>query len=569
MNKKKIIQTLETIATYLELKGENPFKISAFRKAAAALENDPRSIEEMDDVTKIKGIGKGTAAVIHDLLETGSSSDLQSLKEEIPVGLPLLLKIPGLGGKKIAKLYKELGVDSADSLKEACESGKVSELAGFGKKTVEKLLKELETFGQRSERHPIWQLEENVKEINRVLESISEIDRFSVAGSFRRVTETSKDVDFIIASAEPLVVKDQLMEKMHYSEVIAAGDTKISFVLQGDDPANVDFRIVTDAEYPTALHHFTGSKEHNVRMRQIAKERNEKISEYGVEQADGSVVTFETEKAFFEHFDLPFIPPTLRAGHAEFERYEEIEKLVQLSDIQSDLHMHTTWSDGAHTVQEMGAALMARGYRYAVITDHSQYLKVANGLTPERLEKQKEEILAFNHEHSDFHLLRGTEMDILPDGTLDFDDAVMEDLDFVIASIHSSFSQPQEQIMERLHNALKNPHVDMIAHPTGRVIHQRDGYNPNMEQLIQWAKEYGKILELNANPYRLDLCVAHLEMAAAAGVPVAINTDAHAIEQLRYMDIGAKYAQKAWLHRDMIVNTWDLDRFLAFINKEK
>ncbi|WP_010303679.1 DNA polymerase/3'-5' exonuclease PolX [Kurthia senegalensis] len=569
MNKKKIIQTLETIATYLELKGENPFKISAFRKAAAALENDPRSIEEMDDVTKIKGIGKGTAAVIHDLLETGVSTDLQSLKEEIPVGLPLLLKIPGLGGKKIAKLYQELGVDSAESLKEACESGKVGELAGFGKKTVEKLLKELETFGQRSERHPIWQLEENVKDINRVLEKIDEIDRFSVAGSFRRVTETSKDVDFIIASSEPLVVKEQLMEKMNYSEVIAAGDTKISFVLQGDDPANVDFRIVTDAEYPTALHHFTGSKEHNVRMRQLAKERNEKISEYGVEQADGSVLTFETEKAFFEHFDLPFIPPTLRAGHAEFERHSEIDDLVQLSDIQSDLHMHTTWSDGAHTVQEMGEALIDRGYHYAVITDHSQYLKVANGLTPERLEQQKEEILAFNHTHKDFHLLRGTEMDILPDGSLDFDDVVMEGLDFVIASIHSSFSQPQEKIMERLHNALKNPHVDMIAHPTGRVIHQRDGYNPNMAQLIQWAKEYGKILELNANPYRLDLCVEHLEMAAAAGVPVAINTDAHAIEQLRYMDIGTKYAQKAWLHKDMIVNTWDLDRFLAFINKEK
>ena len=568
MNKKKIINTLETIATYLELKGENPFKISAFRKAAAALENDPRSIEEIEDVTKIKGIGKGTAAVIHDLLETGESSDLASLKEEVPAGLPLLLKIPGLGGKKIAKLYQELGVDSADSLKVACESGKVGELAGFGKKTVEKLLKELETFGQRSERHPIWQLEENVKEINAVLETIEEIERFSVAGSFRRVAETSKDIDFIIASAQPLVVKDKLLAALSYTEIVAAGDTKISVILAGDDAANADFRIVTDAEYPTALHHFTGSKEHNVRMRQIAKERDEKISEYGVEQPDGSVLTFETEEAFFNHFDLPFIPPTLRAGHTEFERHADIPHLVTLADIRSDLHMHTTWSDGAHTVREMGEALIERGYDYAVITDHSHYLKVANGLTPERLEQQKEEIYAFNHAHPEFHLLRGTEMDILPDGSLDFSDDVMSSLDFVIASIHSSFSQPQEQIMERLHTALKNPHVDMIAHPTGRVIHQRDGYNPDMAQLIAWAKEYGKILELNANPYRLDLCVEHLEMAAKAGVPVAINTDAHAIEQLRYMDIGTKYAQKAWLYKDMIVNTWSFEKFMDFLNNK-
>lgn len=568
MNKKKIINTLETIAIYLELKGENPFKIAAFRKAAAALENDPRSIEEIDDVTKIKGIGKGTSAVIHDLLQTGESSDLVSLKADVPAGLPPLLKIPGLGGKKIAKLYKELGIDSATSLKEACESGKVSELAGFGKKTVEKLLKELETFGKRSERHPVWQLEENVRDINELLADIAEITRFSVAGSFRRVTETSKDIDFIIASAEPLIVKEKLLATLPYEEIIAAGETKISVVLAGDDAANADFRIVSDAEYPTALHHFTGSKEHNVRMRQIAKERGEKISEYGVEQADGSVLTFDTEQAFFNHFALPFIPPTLRTGHAEFERHAEIPKLVTLADIRSDLHMHTTWSDGAHTVREMGEALIARGYDYGVITDHSHYLRVANGLTPERLEQQKEEIYAFNHAHPEFHLLRGTEMDILPDGSLDFSDDVMASLDFVIASIHSSFSQPQAQIMERLHNALKNPHVDMIAHPTGRVIHQRDGYNPDVAQLIAWAKEYGKILELNANPYRFDLCVAHLEMAAEAGVPVAINTDAHATEQLRYMDIGTKYAQKAWLYKDMIVNTWSFEQFMAFLNNK-
>ncbi|GEK33407.1 DNA polymerase/3'-5' exonuclease PolX [Kurthia sibirica] len=566
MNKNQVVQVLEKIATYLELQGANSFKISAYRKAAAALENDARSMEEIEDVTALKGIGKGTAAVITELLEHGKSTELEQLQAEVPAGLPPLLKIPGLGGKKIAKLYAELGIDSAEALKKAAEEGKVQQLAGFAKKTEEKILKELETFGKRSETHPVWQLEQVVADIDAILATIEAIECFSVAGSYRRVKESSKDVDYMIASTAALAVKEALLEKVTYAEIVAAGDTKISFILPGEEGPSIDFRIVTPQEYATALHHFTGSKEHNVRLRQIAKDRGEKISEYGVEQQDGSVLTFESEEAFFNHFDLPFMPPTVRAGNAEFERYAEIPKLVTEADIRSDLHMHTTWSDGAHTVEEMGRALMAKGYEYAVITDHSQYLKVANGLTPERLAKQREEILRFNHANPTFNLLRGTEMDILPDGSLDFSDDVLKELDFVIASIHSSFAQPQEQIMERLHNALKNPYVHMIAHPTGRVIHQRDGYNPDMVQLLAWAKKYNKIVELNANPYRLDLCVAHLEMAAEAGVPVAINTDAHAIEQLRYMTIGTKYAQKAWLHKDMIVNTWSFEKFMDFLH---
>lgn len=568
MNKNEVVHVLEKIAIYLELQGANSFKISAYRKAGAALENDPRSMEEIEDVTTLKGIGKGTAAVIKELLEQGKSSELELLQQQVPKGLPPLLKIPGLGGKKIAKLYAELGIDSAEALKVACEEGKVQQLAGFAKKTEEKILKELETFGKRSETHPIWQLETVVNEIDAILSSISEITQFSVAGSFRRVKESSKDVDYMIATEDASSVKEQILAQVKAAEIVAAGDTKISVVLEGEDAPNVDFRIVEPVQYATALHHFTGSKEHNVRMRQLAKDRNEKISEYGVEQADGSVKTFASETDFFAHFDLPFIPPTLRTGTTEFERYTEIANLVTIEDIRADLHMHTTWSDGAHTVEEMGNALREKGYDYAVITDHSHYLKVANGLTPERLEQQKVEIQSFNHQVSDFHLLRGTEMDILPDGSLDFSDDVLAGLDFVIASIHSSFSQPQEQIMERLHNAMKNPHVDMIAHPTGRVIHQRDGYNPNMEQLVAWAKEYGKILELNANPYRLDLCVEHLEMAAKAGVPVAINTDAHSIDQLRYMEIGTKYAQKAWLYKDMIVNTWSFEKFMDFLTNK-
>lgn len=569
MNKKIIIRTLEKIALYMELQAENPFKVSAFRKAAAALEADERSLSEIDDITAIKGIGKGTAAVIIELMETGVSSTLKELEEIVPKGLIPLMKLPGLGGKKLAKLYQELNIVDADSLKAACEAGKVRELAGFAAKTEEKILKELENFGSRKERLPIWQLEPAVLEINELLASLPEVEKFSVAGSFRRVAETSKDIDFIVATSAYEIVREAILTRLVVLETIAAGDTKVSVILDRDEPVSVDFRLVKSEEYATALHHFTGSKDHNVRMRQLAKSMGKKISEYGVEQEDGSIVTFETEEQFFAHFDLPFIPPTVRESGKELDRLGELDQLVKLEDIVSDLHMHTTWSDGAHSVNEMGQALIAKGYTHAVITDHSHYLKVANGLTPERLQQQKQDIYAFNESNPGFRLYRGTEMDILPDGTLDFDDEVLKELDFVIASIHSSFTQSQDKIMARLKTAVEHPYVHMIAHPTGRIVGERGGYDPDVPLLIEWAAQHGKILELNANPYRLDLCIEHLQLAMEHNVPIAINTDAHAIDQLRFMDIGVKYAQKAWLKKDLIVNTWSKERFEAFIMKNK
>jgi len=569
MNKKIIIRTLEKIALYMELQAENPFKVSAFRKAAAALEGDERSLSEIDDITAIKGIGKGTASVITELMEIGESTVLKELEAAVPKGLVPLMKLPGLGGKKLAKLYQELNIVDAATLKAACEAGKVRALAGFAAKTEEKILKELETFGSRAERLPIWQLEPVVLEINELLASLPEVEKFSVAGSFRRVAETSKDVDFIVATKEYESVREAILTRLAILETVAAGDTKVSVILDREEPVSVDFRLVSREEFASALHHFTGSKDHNVRMRQLAKSLGKKISEYGVEQEDGTVATFESEEAFFAHFNLPFIPPTVRESGKELDRLDELSGLVKLEDIVSDLHMHTTWSDGAHSVSEMGQALMDIGYSHAVITDHSQYLKVANGLTPERLEQQKLDIYAFNEANPSFRLYRGTEMDILPDGTLDFGDDVLKELDFVIASIHSSFTQSQDKIMARLKTAVENPYVHMIAHPTGRIVGQRGGYDPDVPLLIEWAAEHGKILELSANPYRLDLSIEYLMLAMEKNVPIAINTDAHAIDQLRFMDIGVKYAQKAWLKKDLIVNTWSKEKFEAFIAKNK
>lgn len=567
MNKKIIIRTLENIALYMELKGDNPFKVSAFRKAAQALELDQRSLDEIEDVTKLKGIGKGTGDVITELLAEGKSSVLEELQEEVPKGLVPMLKLQGLGGKKIAKLYKELGVDSMESLKQACLDQRVQALPGFGAKSEEKILLELENFATDPGRHPIWKTEETVAFIENLLTTISGISDFSVAGSFRRTKETSKDLDFIVATDDPAVVKEQLLAGLPITETIASGDTKVSVAVEVVEPIDVDFRLVAPKEFATALHHFTGSKDHNVRMRQLAKAKKEKISEYGVEQEDGSILTFDSEEQFYAHFDLPFIPPTVREDGREIDRIEELPSLVSIEDIRGDLHMHTTWSDGAHSINEMIDACRERNYEYMVITDHSQYLKVANGLTPERLLEQNAKLKEANGHYGDIEVMSGTEMDILPDGSLDFDDEVLSQLDFIIASIHSSFQQPQEQIMARILTAMKNPHVHMIAHPTGRIVGKRDGYDPDVEQILDWAKQYGKIVELNASPYRLDLAVEWLVMAQDKGVPVAINTDAHAIEGLDVMETGVRHAQKAWLKKDNIVNTWPLEKLKDFLKR--
>lgn len=567
LDKKTIIKTLERIALYMELQGENPFKVSAFRKAAQVLELDDRSLSEMDNISSLKGIGAATGAVIEDLITKGESSLLVELQQTVPSGLLPMLKIPGLGGKKIAKLYKELHIDSIDALKLACEEGKVQSLPGFAKKTEEKILLEIVNLQSKPERTAVWQIEPIVELIEHKLASIALIDKFSVAGSYRRVKEASKDIDFIIATSSPQEVREELLKVLPVQKIIAAGDTKVSVTLDVEVEIDVDFRLVELKQFASALNHFTGSKDHNIKMRQIAKDQGKKISEYGVELTDGSVEHFESEEDFYAYFDLPFIPPTVREDGSEFSKLDLLPSLVKLNDIKGDFHMHSTWSDGAHSIEEMVEACRVKGYSHMVITDHSNYLKVANGLSKERLLNQIDIIHSLNEKYTDIEIFAGTEMDILPDGSLDFEDDVLSQLDFVIASIHSSFSQPQEKIMERLLNALKNPHVHMIAHPTGRIIEQRDGYNPDVPTLIKWAKENGKILELNASPYRLDLNTEYLKLAQENGVPIAINTDAHHIDQLKYMDIGVRYAQKAWLHKENIVNTWSLEKFKEYIQK--
>lgn len=568
IHKKDVIKLLENIAVHMELKGENPFKIAAFRKAANALETDDRSLSSIEDFTKIPGIGKGTAAVITEFIESGKSETLEQLQSEVPQGLIPLLKLPGLGGKKIAKLYKELGVTDVDSLKTACMEEKVQGLAGFGKKTEEKILAGINEIGTRPERLPLSFALPIAEEIESYLETCKDIQKYSRAGSLRRMRETVKDLDFIIATDRPQFVRDQLLKIPNVSEIIANGDTKVSVQLQYEYEIGVDFRLVTLDEFATTLHHFTGSKDHNVKMRQLAKDRGEKISEYGVENIEtGEITTFQSEEEFYAHFDLPLLPPEIREDGTEVEKYRRDMQLISAEDIKGDLHMHSTWSDGAFTISEMAEACRMRGYQYMAITDHSHYLKVANGLTAERLKAQREEIDRLNEQFPDFKIFAGVEMDILPDGSLDYDDEVLEGMDFVIASIHSSFSQSQDVIMNRLKTALQNHHVDMIAHPTGRLIGKRRGYEPDVDMLIQLAKETDTALELNANPNRLDLSAENIKKAHEAGVKLVINTDAHNIDMLDDMKTGVSTAIKGWVKGENVINTWDINQLQSFFNR--
>ncbi|NEU29838.1 DNA polymerase/3'-5' exonuclease PolX [bacterium LRH843] len=572
MNKKDVIRILETIATYLEVKGDNPFKISAYRKAAQALESDQRTLDEIDDPGSIKGIGKGTAEIITQLKMSGTSTLFEELVRSLPEGLFPLLKLPGLGGKKVGKLYRELSICDIETLRLACEAGKVQKVTGFGKKTEENILLAIKEMNTRPDRLALPHILPIATQIERSLQSMTGIIQFSRAGSLRRMKETVKDLDFIIATEDQSHVREQLLAMHSITKVIASGDTKVSVEMTSEFPISIDFRLVKPNEFATTLHHFTGSKEHNVKLRQLAKKRREKISEYGVESLEtGKVTTFVSEAAFFHHFGLSFIPPEAREDQGEIERASDLvlPPYVTNKDMIGDLHMHTTWSDGAYSIREMAEAARARGYQYIAITDHSQYLKVANGLSVQRLKEQHMQIRELNEQYDDFTILTGIEMDILPDGTLDYDDEVLENIDFVIAAIHSSFGQDQKTIMNRLKEALTNVHVDLIAHPTGRLLGRRDGYDVDVERLIELARETNTALELNANPNRLDLADKWLKKAEEADVFIAINTDAHHIKMLDDMSYGTAAARRAMLRPETVINTWPLERLQSYLKRKQ
>ncbi|GAB3060676.1 DNA polymerase/3'-5' exonuclease PolX [Salinicoccus sesuvii] len=564
MTKKDIINLLETIATYMELSLENPFKVSAYRKAAAAIERDPRALSEIEDFSEMKGIGKGVNDVITEYVETGRSSILDDLKETVPVSLVQMLKLPTLGPKKIAKLHKELGVVTLEGLKAECVAGNVSELSGFGKKTEDNISKAIDELLTRPETYPIEKIQTFRKIIEASLDEITGIDRYDIAGSARRYKEMSKDLDFIVQTTDAHSVAEALVNLPFVKDVVARGERKLSVVIAHDlDQIGVDIRFVTAEAYHTTLHHFTGSKEHNVKMRQIAKSRGEKVSEYGVEK-EGELLTFESESDFFSHFDLPYIAPTMRETGEETDI--EVSDIVTLDDIRGDLHMHTVYSDGAHSVREMVEACIDKGYDYMIITDHSKSLRVANGLDEDRLWQQIEEIKKIRPEYPGIDIYTGTEMDILKDGSLDFSEDMLKELDYVIAAIHSSFQQTEDEIMHRLRSACENPYVRHIAHPTGRLIGGRAGYAVDFEKLIQMSKDTRTVMEVNANPRRLDLSSSVIRNS---GLMLTVNTDAHHTQHLEFMEYGTATLQKGLIEKHQVINTFSREDFREWVKKGK
>lgn len=563
MTKKDVIQLLEKIAIYMELNGENTFKVSAYRKAAQSLEIDERSLDEIKDVTELKGIGKGVGEVISEYRETGTSSTLKELQRLVPEGLIPLMKIQGLGSKKIAKLYKELNITDKEHLQEACEAGKVSELSGFAKKTEQNILEAVKALGAKKDHYPIDLMRHLNKDIMTYLEQLEKVEHYSEAGSFRRYKEVSKDLDYIISTRHPLHVQQHLLNIPNKVKEVAVGETKVSLELEYDDETiGVDFRLVEPEAFYHTLQHFTGSKDHNIRIRQLAKAQNEKVSEYGIEQQDGTLLQFQSEAEIYQHFGRHWIAPAMREDGSEFDR--DLNSIITLDDIKGDLHMHTTYSDGAFSIREMIEANIKKGYEYMVITDHSKSLKVAHGLQVERLLRQNEEIKNLNEEYTEIDIYSGTEMDILPDGSLDYEDDILSQLDYVIAAIHQSFNQSEEEIMKRLEHACRNPYVRHIAHPTGRIIERREGYQPNIEQLMQLAEETQTVMEINANPKRLDLNAATVKKYP--NIKLTINTDAHHVDHLDFMKYGVATAQKGFVNKDRVINTMTRDAFKNFIN---
>jgi DNA polymerase (family 10) len=563
MNNAEIAAVFDEVADLLEFKGANPFRVRAYRNAARQILSltEPLTAVAADPdrkLTEIEGIGNDLAEKIGILLETGDLPMRQELLAEVPHTVLTLMRIPGLGPKKAAELFKELNVKTLEELREACQANRVQTLKGFGKKTEESILKGLEQAVAVEPRLYWAEADDYAQAIVAHLKPCRSIEQMELAGSYRRGRETVGDLDIVVVSARPDEVMDRLGEFASVAAVIARGDTKMSVRLGAG--LQVDLRVVPAESFGAALQYFTGSKEHNVVVRGLAKAQGLKINEYGVYRGE-EYVAGRTEEEMYATLGLPCFPPELREARREFDWAKEgkLPKLIELGDMRGDLHMHTTETDGRATLEEMIEAAQERGLEYIAITDHSKRVSMANGLDGKRLLKQWDEIDRVNAKLKGFRVLKGVEVDILEKGGLDIADDVLQHADWIVASIHYGQNQPREQITRRMLDAVENPYVSAIAHPTGRIINRRKSYDVDLDTVFKAAKKQGKFMELNANPARLDLDDIHCAAARSHGIPIVISTDAHSILDLDKMRYGILQARRAGLTKDDVVNTrgWD------------
>ena len=566
-------EVLVEIGVLLELKGENPFKTRAYGNAARTIEGLEEPLAKIvaeKRLGEVKGIGEALEQKITELVETGKLKYYEELKASIPPGLIEMLEIPGLGPKKIQALNKKLGVDSLEKLETACKAGKVAALDGFGEKTQTNILEGMERRRTYASKHLISQALRAAEPLLEQLRDMPDVIRCSTAGSLRRFKEVIGDIDLLASSKKPAAVIDFFVSQPGILKVIAKGETKASVLLA--EGIQCDLRVVTDREFPFALAYFTGSKEHNIVMRQRAIQRGLRLNEYGLfkskeETRDPALlVPCPTEEAIFAELDLPFVPPELREDHGEFKAGEKntLPKLVEWTELRGSLHNHSNWSDGHSTLPEIAEYMENLGLEYWAITDHSKSSFQANGLDAKRLRAQLEEIKRINEglveRGSDFRLLTGSEVDILKDG-LDFSDDVLADLDVVVASLHVASNNEAENT-RRLIKAAQNPHVHILGHLTGRLLLEREPYPVNVPAVIDACAETGTWIELNSNPRRFDMDWRHWPYAKSKGVKCVINPDSHRNEHAGFLRLGTGIARKGWLEKKDVVNTLNLAQLL-------
>ena len=563
-----IATALDEIADLLEIKGDNPFRIRAYRNAARIVgdhgEELAARVERGDDLVQMAGIGKDLAAKIGQIVITGRIAYLEELRQEMPAGLLDMLRLPGLGPKRVKLLYHELKIQGLEQLAAAAKAGKIRELKGLGEKIEATILKAIETRqteGRRFRRASVTPYAESLLAHLRATPGVKQAE---LAGSYRRARETVGDLDILVEAATPEAVMDRFTTYDEVQQILAKGDTKSSVLLRAG--IQVDLRVVPAESFGAALQYFTGSKEHNIAVRKIAQAKGLKVNEYAVTKGDEAVAGW-TEKEVYAALGLAWMPPELRENRGEVERAAagEMPRLVERGDIRGDLHNHSTWSDGANSIAEMAAAAQARGYEYFALCDHSKRLTVANGLDEKRLAQQIKEIDQLNEGFKGFRLLKGSEVDILEDGSLDLSDEILKELDLVVVSVHSKFNLSREQQTERVLRALDHPCTSILAHPTGRLILEREPYEIDIPRVIEHAKQRGCFLELNANPMRLDLNDVYCQMAKQAGVLISIDVDAHRAQDLDLMTFGIGQARRGWLEKQDVLNTRSLKELLKLL----
>ncbi len=566
MKNQEVAKILYEIADLLEIEGVE-FKPRAYRKAAQNIESLSVDIEELwkkGQLEKIPGVGKSIAKKIEEYLKTGRVKKLEELRQKIPVDIESLSAVEGLGPKMIKVLYEKLGVKNLDDLERVAKQHRIRRLKGFGEKTEKKILEGIEIARQRQHRFLLGHV---LPEANAIVEELKpHVEKISLAGSIRRRKETIGDVDILAVSSQPEKVMDIFTSMKRVEKVLAKGMTKSSVRLHGG--IQVDLRIVEKESFGSALQYFTGSKEHNIEVRKIAIKHGYKLNEYGLFKGFERIAG-ESEEEVYEALGMQWIPPELRENRGEIEAAlnKNLPKLVEYEEVKGDLQMHTKWSDGANTIEEMVEEARRLGHKFIAITDHVGSLKIAGGMDEEDVKEQAKEIEKLREKYNDIHIFHGVEANIMKDGSLDVSNDLLKEVDIVLASVHSAFRMEEKEMTERVIKAIEHPYVDIIAHPTCRIIQKREPIKIDMDRVLEAARDNGVIMEINAYPDRLDLNDIHTKMAIENGVKVSIGTDAHNKEHLKFYELGIAVARRGWARKEDVINTYDVEKLMKLFEK--